>query len=165
MITLVIRPLQGYGNTASLSYPDTWVRKPDCLHLPYNPPLLGSSSYILCEEIFRKGPLVRRAEPYTHNPQQQYRLQQQASKIQALPQQQYKLQQHTVKTQVIRPPTGTTASPIPIQVRPLMWTTHPEGPSGNSSPCTILCLAAMCKNMGLTHLSEHSPPGIVIWGS
>ena len=34
--TLVIRPLQGYGNTASLSYPDTWVRKPDCLHLPYN---------------------------------------------------------------------------------------------------------------------------------
>ena len=26
---------QGYGNTASLSYPDTWVRKPDCLHLPY----------------------------------------------------------------------------------------------------------------------------------
>ena len=35
MRTLVIRPLQGYGNTASLSYPDTWVRKPDCLHLPY----------------------------------------------------------------------------------------------------------------------------------
>ena len=34
MRTLVIRPLQGYGNTASLSYPDTWVRKPDCLHLP-----------------------------------------------------------------------------------------------------------------------------------
>ena len=33
--TLVIRPLQGYGNTASLSYPDTWVRKPGCLHLPY----------------------------------------------------------------------------------------------------------------------------------
>ena len=32
--TLVIRPLQGYGNTASLSYPATWVRKPDCLHLP-----------------------------------------------------------------------------------------------------------------------------------
>ena len=36
MRTLVIRPLHGYGNTASLSYPDTWVRKPDCLHLPYN---------------------------------------------------------------------------------------------------------------------------------
>ena len=35
MRTLVIRPLQGYGNTASLSYPNTWVRKPDCLHLPY----------------------------------------------------------------------------------------------------------------------------------
>ena len=35
MRTLVIRPLQGNGNTASLSYPDTWVRKPDCLHLPY----------------------------------------------------------------------------------------------------------------------------------
>ena len=35
MRTLVIRPLQGLGNTASLSYPDTWVKKPDCLHLPY----------------------------------------------------------------------------------------------------------------------------------
>ena len=35
MRTLVIRPFQGYGNTASLSYPGTWVRKPDCLHLPY----------------------------------------------------------------------------------------------------------------------------------
>ena len=34
MRTLVIRPLQDYGNTAPLSYPDTWVRKPDCLHLP-----------------------------------------------------------------------------------------------------------------------------------
>ena len=35
MRTLVNRPLQCYGNTALLSYPDTWVRKPDCLHLPY----------------------------------------------------------------------------------------------------------------------------------
>ena len=35
--TLAIRPLQGYGNTAPLSYPNTWVRKPDCLHLPYSP--------------------------------------------------------------------------------------------------------------------------------
>ena len=35
MRTLVIRPLQGYENTAPLSYPDTWVRKPDCIHLPY----------------------------------------------------------------------------------------------------------------------------------
>ena len=35
MRTLVIRPLQGYGNTTSLNHPDTWVRKPDCLHLPY----------------------------------------------------------------------------------------------------------------------------------
>ena len=35
MRTVVIRPLQGYGNTASLSYPDTWARKPDCFHLPY----------------------------------------------------------------------------------------------------------------------------------
>ena len=35
MRMLVIRPLQGYGNTASLSYPDDWVRNPDCLHLPY----------------------------------------------------------------------------------------------------------------------------------
>ena len=35
MRTLLMRPLQSYGNTASLSYPDTWVRKPDCLHLPY----------------------------------------------------------------------------------------------------------------------------------
>ena len=36
MRTLVIRPLQAYGNTAPLSYPDTWVRKPECLHLPYS---------------------------------------------------------------------------------------------------------------------------------
>ena len=36
MRTPVIRPLQGYGNTASLGYPDTWVRKPGCLHLPYS---------------------------------------------------------------------------------------------------------------------------------
>ena len=35
MRTLFIKPLQGYGNTACLSYPDTWVRKPDCLHLSY----------------------------------------------------------------------------------------------------------------------------------
>ena len=35
MRTLLIRPIQGYGKTASLSYPDTWVRKPDRLHLPY----------------------------------------------------------------------------------------------------------------------------------
>ena len=34
--TLLTRLLQGNGNTASLSYSDTWVRKPDCLHLPYN---------------------------------------------------------------------------------------------------------------------------------
>ena len=32
----LIRPIQSYGNTASLSNPDTWVRKPDRLHLPYN---------------------------------------------------------------------------------------------------------------------------------
>ena len=35
MRTLVIKPHKGYENTAPLSYPDTWVRKPDCLHLPY----------------------------------------------------------------------------------------------------------------------------------
>ena len=98
---------------------------------------------------------MRRAEPYTHNPQQQYRLQQQASKIQALPQQQYKLQQHTAKTQVIRPPLGTMTSPVSIQVRPLMWTTHPEGPSRNCSPCTILHLSAMSKNMGLTQICQN----------
>ena len=40
MRTLVIMPSQGYGNTASLSNPDTWARKPDCLHLPYNQILL-----------------------------------------------------------------------------------------------------------------------------
>ena len=33
--TLVSRCLQGYRNTATLSYLDTWVRKQDCLHLPY----------------------------------------------------------------------------------------------------------------------------------
>ena len=26
---------QDYRNAASLSHPDTWARKPDCLHLPY----------------------------------------------------------------------------------------------------------------------------------
>ena len=55
-----------------------------------------------------------------------------------------------VKTQVIRPPLGTAASPVSIQVRLLMWATHPAGPSGNSSPHTILHLPAMSKNMGLT---------------
>ena len=69
MKTLIIRPLQGYGNTASLSYPDTWVRSSDCLHLPYNSPLLASLPYNLHDV-----PLARRAEPCTHNPQQQYRL-------------------------------------------------------------------------------------------
>ena len=54
MRILVIRPLQGYGNTASLSYPDTWVRKPDCLHLPYSSPLLGPSPYNLLEDVFCK---------------------------------------------------------------------------------------------------------------
>ena len=38
MRTLIIRCLQGCGNTASLSYPETWVRKPDCFHLPYRVP-------------------------------------------------------------------------------------------------------------------------------
>ena len=85
MRTLLIRPFQGCGNTASLSYPDTWVRKPDCLHLPYNPPLLGSSLHNLCEDVFCEVPLVRRAEPCPHLPQKQYRLQQQASKTQAMP--------------------------------------------------------------------------------
>ena len=89
--TLVIRALQGYGNTASLSYPDTWVRKPDSLHLPYNPPLLCSSPYNLCEDVFHQTPFVWRAEPCAHNPQQQYRIQQQASKTEALLQQQHKL--------------------------------------------------------------------------
>ena len=46
MRTLIIRPLQGYGNTAFLSYPGTWVRKPDCLHLPY-----------IWENIFSSGTL------------------------------------------------------------------------------------------------------------
>ena len=32
MGTLLMRPIQGF---ASLSYPHTWVRKPDCLHFPY----------------------------------------------------------------------------------------------------------------------------------
>ena len=35
MRTLLIRTLQGYGNSAPLGHPDTWVRKPDCLHLSY----------------------------------------------------------------------------------------------------------------------------------
>ena len=36
MRTLLIRPIQGYDKTASLGHPDTWVRKPDCLHLPHS---------------------------------------------------------------------------------------------------------------------------------
>ena len=32
---LVMRPLQGYGNTAPLNYPDMWVKKPDCIHILY----------------------------------------------------------------------------------------------------------------------------------
>ena len=52
MGTLVIRPLQGSGNTAPLSYPDTWVRKPDCLHLLYKPPLLRFLPYNLCKDVF-----------------------------------------------------------------------------------------------------------------
>ena len=35
MSILLLRPIQGYGNTASLIYSDTWVGKPDCLHLSY----------------------------------------------------------------------------------------------------------------------------------
>ena len=47
MRILVIRPLQGYGNTAPLSYPDICVRKPDYLHLPYNV-VLSSPGQALC---------------------------------------------------------------------------------------------------------------------
>ena len=45
MSILLLRPIQGYGNTASLSYPDTWVRKPDWLHLPYR--RVGAPSFFL----------------------------------------------------------------------------------------------------------------------
>ena len=38
--TLVVRPLQGCGNTAPLSYPHTWARKPDYLHLAYRTVIL-----------------------------------------------------------------------------------------------------------------------------
>ena len=34
--TVLIRSTQGYGTPASLSYADTWVRKPDHLHLLYS---------------------------------------------------------------------------------------------------------------------------------
>ena len=51
--TLVIRRLQGYGNTASLSYPDTRMRKPDCLHLPYRhqpgASAVPSTSYLITQ--------------------------------------------------------------------------------------------------------------------
>ena len=157
---------QGYGNTASLSYPDTWVRKPDCLHLPYNPPLLGSSPYSLHEDVFRKGPSAKRAEPCTHNPQQQYRLhslQQQASKTQALPQQQHKLQQHTAKTQVIRSPLGTggqsnshtsKATHVSHPPRGAQWELQPTHHS--SPPSNVQ------ENESDTDLSESSPPGLVL---
>ena len=53
MRTLVIRHLQGYGNTAPLRYPDTWARKPDCLHLPYSRalrilPEIEKMTFFLC---------------------------------------------------------------------------------------------------------------------
>ena len=49
MRILLIRPIQGYGDTASLSYPDIWVRKSDCLHLPYIHPLpIPSQSPYCC---------------------------------------------------------------------------------------------------------------------
>ena len=64
---------------------DISVREPDWLCLSSNPPLLGSSPYNLCEDIFHEGPLARRAKPCTHKPQQPYRLQQQVSKTQMVP--------------------------------------------------------------------------------
>ena len=70
-------PFSKIWETTSLSCPDTWVRKPDTtpgLPLPYNPSLLGSSPHNLHEDIFHRVPLVRRAEPCSHKPQQQYRL-------------------------------------------------------------------------------------------
>ena len=42
------QPFQGYGNTASLSYPDTWVRKPACLHLPYSPFVTFGTCHCVC---------------------------------------------------------------------------------------------------------------------
>ena len=35
MSTLIIKPIKGYEETASISYLDTWLWKPDCLCLPY----------------------------------------------------------------------------------------------------------------------------------
>ena len=60
------------------------VREPDKLHCPCIPPLQGSSPYNLHKGVFCKGPLARRAESCTQVPQQQHKLQQQATKIQAL---------------------------------------------------------------------------------
>ena len=88
MRTLVIRTLQGYRDTVSFSYPDTWAGKPNCLHLIYP---FWVPHFTICEDVFHKGPLVRSAEPRPHNPQQQYRLQKQASETEALLQQQNKL--------------------------------------------------------------------------
>ena len=61
---------QGKISCVLIGSPDIWVRKPDSLCLSYNPPLLGSSLYNLCQDVFLKGPLVRRAEHCTHKPQQ-----------------------------------------------------------------------------------------------
>ena len=57
---LVPGPFSRLWETASLSCPDIWVRKPDCLHLLYNPPLLGFSQYSLHEDIFCESSFVRR---------------------------------------------------------------------------------------------------------
>ena len=50
----------------------------------------------------------------------------------------------------IGPSPVTTAGPISRQVRPPIWVTHPEGPSGNCSPFIIQCLPVMLKSISLT---------------
>ena len=55
------------------------MRQPDRLHFPYSPPPQGSSPYSLHKGVFHEGPLVSRAEPCTQLPQEQNKLEQQAT--------------------------------------------------------------------------------------
>ena len=68
MRTLVIRLLQGYyGNAVPLSYPDTWARKSDCLHLPYTvsstKPSIGEG-FLLRGGIFFSGRKLLQEHPH-----------------------------------------------------------------------------------------------------
>ena len=143
------------------------MRKPDCLHLPCNPPFLGSPPYNLHEDVFHKVPLVRRAEPCTHNPQQQCRSSAATSKqntsaaaaaVQAL----------TAHSQN----TGNRAAPryssqSSFQTSKVTHVGHPpRGSQWEQQPTHHSAPPSNVQEYGSdTDLLESSPPGPVLWGS